>query len=75
MQIKPQDIKIETFKSGTAWAPMNYGVRVIHIPTGIYTEVHEGRSQHRNRQLAFDLLVERLNIDTDITKQLELFND
>ena len=74
-QPNPQDFLIEIFNSGTAWFPRNAGVRVTHTPTNIMVEVHEGNSQHRNKALAFDLLLEKLQNHTDFLNQMELFND
>lgn len=33
------------------------GIRVEHIPTGLMVIVNVGRSQHRNRQIAMDMLM------------------
>ena len=74
-QPNPSDFIIETFNSGTAWFPRNSAVRITHVPTGIEIEIHDGASQHRNKALAFELLLENLRGKTDFLNQLELFND
>ena len=37
-------------------------VRIFHIPSGITVIASERRSQHQNRDLAFERLIERLKI-------------
>lgn len=33
------------------------GVRVTHIPSGLVAECSTGRSQHRNRQIAIQMII------------------
>jgi peptide chain release factor 2 len=73
MNYNPLDFKIDTFSTGSAWALRESGVRITHIPTGVVAEASEQRSQHMNRDVAWNLLLDRLNTETDVTKQLELF--
>lgn len=72
-QPNPSDFIIETFNSGTSWFPRNAGIRITHIPTDITVEIDEGNSQHRNKALAFELLLEKLKRQTDWLNQQELF--
>lgn len=36
------------------------GVRLVHIPSGVRVVAVESRSQHRNREMAFERLIARL---------------
>src|SRR5574343_166175 len=61
-EISAADLTVETYavqQSGFIMRPAN-GVRIIHIPTGLKVECYEERSQHRNRQIAYDKLVKML---------------
>lgn len=61
-QIRPSDFTVTTFstqKSG--WIKQHdNGIRVTHVPTGEYAESHEHRSQHANREVAWNELKEKL---------------
>ena len=46
-----KDIQIMTFSSGNDW-----GCRIHHIPTGLFAECNEFRSQHKNVEKALDEL-------------------
>lgn len=59
------DIPIDELKF-ESWPPramggqhvgVESGIRVEHIPTGLMVIVNVGRSQHRNRQIAMDMLM------------------
>lgn len=63
LRIAPQDVRIETFRSGGPGGQhqnkTESGVRVTHVPTGVVaTATH--KSQHRNRELAMAELRARL---------------
>lgn len=60
MNIEPKDLCIQTFNTGSAWMPNNNGVKLTHKPSGMFAECYEHRSQHRNKQAAFEQLVEKL---------------
>lgn len=51
--MKPQDIQISTYCTGSAWARTENGVRIKHVPSGLVAECAEHRSQHRNKAQAF----------------------
>ena len=58
VEIKPDDLRIETFKSGGAGGQYvnktESAVRVIHVPTGIIVASQQERSQAQNRDVAIE---------------------
>lgn len=61
-EIRPEDFRVDTFsnKRGGFVLGLSSGVRITHIPTGLTAECDSDRSQHRNRNNAFDDLKEKL---------------
>jgi peptide chain release factor 2 len=64
IQINPADLRTDTFRaSGAGGQHVNKtesGVRFTHIPTGIVVASTQDRSQHRNRDIAMNMLKARL---------------
>jgi len=64
VEIKPDEIRIETFKSGGAGGQYvnktESAIRIIHEPTGIIVSSQQERSQMQNRDVAMAILRAKL---------------
>ncbi len=60
IDIRPEDLKRDTFRSGGPGGQhqnkTESGVRYTHLPTGLAAESRSERSQHKNDQMALSLL-------------------
>lgn len=79
VDIRKSDLKIDTFRSSGAGGQhvnkTESAIRITHLPTGTVSESQDGRSQHKNKEIAMTQLLERIRTKRQAEHQSKLANE
>jgi peptide chain release factor 2 len=75
IDIKPDDLRIDTYRSGGKGGQhvntTDSAVRITHLPTNIVTQCQNQRSQHKNKDMAMKMMRSRL-YEFELEKKREI---
>ncbi|RME93361.1 MAG: peptide chain release factor 1 [Bacteroidetes bacterium] len=79
VDIRKSDLKIDTFRSSGAGGQhvnkTESAIRITHLPTGTVSESQDGRSQHKNKEIAMAQLLQRIREQRQQEHQSKLANE